>query len=84
MQPQSMGDEQQVTQLHLLAGFHALDRAPVDAGRVSQGLLSHALLDAPHADAVADGPAGLGDPVGQIGWHPSNALPTKIISQQQI
>jgi hypothetical protein len=39
----------------------------------------------PHADAVADGPAGVEDPlwVGG-GWHPTNVLAIMIISQQQI
>ncbi len=84
MYPQSVSHEEQVTQLHLVPALHALDRRPVNAGGVGEGLLRHVLVEASHADAVADGAAGRGDPLGQFGWHPVNALPTKIISQQQI
>ena len=56
--PQSVSHEEQVRQLHLVPGFHALDRGPVDAGGVGEGLLSHRLVEASHADAVADGAAG--------------------------
>jgi hypothetical protein len=82
--PQSVSDQQQVGQLHLAAGLHALDRRPVDPGRVGEGLLGHVLVEASHADAVADRAAGRRDPLGLIGWHPLNALPIMIISQQQI
>jgi hypothetical protein len=34
-------------------------------------------------DAVSDCPARVEDPLGLIGWHPANAILTKIISQQQ-
>jgi hypothetical protein len=37
-----------------------------------------------YADAVAGGSAGVEDPLGLIGWHPTNLLPIMIISQQQI
>jgi hypothetical protein len=38
----------------------------------------------PDADAVADGPSGVEDPLRVIGgWHPTNRLRTMIISQQQ-
>lgn len=84
MQAQSFGDEEQVAEFHLAAGLHALDRGPVDAGGVGEGLLGHALMDPSHADAVADGPAGFENPLGLIGWHALNRLPTMIISQQQI
>lgn len=82
--PQGVSHQKQVRQLHLVAGFHALDRGPVEAARVGEGFLGHVLVEAAHADAVADRAAGRGDPLGQFGWHPSNALPTMIISQQQI
>jgi hypothetical protein len=62
--PQGVSDQQQVAELHLVTGFHPLDRRPVQAARVSEGLLGHVLVQAPHADAVADGPAGLRDPLG--------------------
>jgi hypothetical protein len=74
--PQSVSHEEQVRQLHLVPGFHALDRGPVDAGGVGEGLLSHRLLEASHA--------GRGDPLGQFGWHATNRLRIMIISQQQI
>jgi hypothetical protein len=82
--PQSVRHEQQVAQLHLVSGFHALDGGPVDAGGVREGLLRHVLVEASHADAVADRAAGRGDPLGLIGWHPVNVLRIMIISQQQI
>jgi hypothetical protein len=81
--PQSVSNQQKVAQLHLLAGFHALDRGPVDAAGVGEGLLRHVLVQPSHADAVAGGSAGFENPLGLIGWHPANALPTMIISQQQ-
>lgn len=76
-------DKQQVAELHLLTGFHALDRRPVDAGGVRQGLLGAVHVQPADAHAVARRPAGVDDPLGMFGWHPSNALPTMIISQQQ-
>jgi len=82
--PQSVSHEEQVAELHLVPGFHALDRGPVDAGRVGESFLSEVLVEASHADAVADGTAGRGDPLGQFGWHPATVLPIMIISQQQI
>jgi hypothetical protein len=42
------------------------------------------LMQPSHADTVTGCPAGVEDPLRLIGWHPSNALPIKIISQQQI
>jgi hypothetical protein len=82
--PQCVRDEQQVAEFHLAAGFHALDRRPVDAARVGEDLLRHVLVQPSHADAVAGGSAGVEDPLGLIGWHPTNLLPAMIISQQQI
>ncbi|CAL9666277.1 hypothetical protein SUDANB1_07229 [Streptomyces sp. enrichment culture] len=84
MYPQSMSHQQQVAQLHLVTGFHALDRGPVDAGGVRKGLLGHVLVQPPDTDAVPGCPAGIEDPLRLIGWHPSNALSIMIISQQQI
>lgn len=84
MYAQRMSHQQQVGQLHLVAGFHPLDGAAVDARLVGEGLLGEVHVQASHADAVAGGPAGLRDPLGQFGWHPTNRLRTKIISQQQI
>jgi hypothetical protein len=82
--PQSVSHEEQVAQLHLVPDFHALDRRPVDAGGVGEGFLRHVLVEASHADAVADRAAGRGDPLGLVGWHRANVLRTMIISQQQI
>lgn len=84
MCPQCVSYQQQVAQLHLVAGFHALDRRPVDASRVGEGLLGHVLVQSPDADAVPCGPAGVEDPLRLIGWHLANALSIMIISQQQI
>jgi hypothetical protein len=84
VQSQCFRDEQQVAQLHLLAGFHALDRRPVEPAGVGEGFLRHVHVEPSHADAVADTAAGVEDPLGLIGWHPTNLLPAMIISQQQI
>ena len=84
VQSQCFGNQQQVAEFHLAAGFHALDRRPVEAAGVGEGLLRHVLVQPAHTDAVAGGSAGVEDPLGLIGWHPANALPTMIISQQQI
>ncbi|MGY1579117.1 hypothetical protein [Streptomyces sp. MN13] len=81
---QRVRNVQQMAEFHLGAGFHPLDRRPVQAAGVSKGLLGHVLVQPPHSDAVADGPSGVEDPLRLIGWHPANALPTMIISQQQI
>jgi hypothetical protein len=82
--PQSVSHQQQVAELHLVAGFHPLDGAAVDARGVREGLLGQVLVQPADANAVPGRPAGCGDPLGLIGWHLSNALPIKIISQQQI
>jgi hypothetical protein len=82
--PQCVSYQQQVAELHLVAGFHALDRRPVDAGGVGEGFLGEVLVQAPNADAVPGCSAGVEDPLRLIGWHSSNGLPTMIISQQQI
>jgi hypothetical protein len=83
MHPQSVGDVQQVAQLHLVAGFHALDRAPVESARVGEGFLGEVLVQPPDSYAVADGSSGVEDPLRLIGWHALNRLRTMIISQQQ-
>jgi len=82
--PQSVSHHQEVAELDLGAGFHALDRRPVQAARLGEHFLSHVLVEASRADAVTGRAAGCGHPLGQFGWHPSNALPIKIICQQQI
>ncbi len=51
---------------------------------MGEALLGHVLVQPAHADAVADGPAGVEDPLRLIGWHADNALAIMIISQQQI
>lgn len=84
MHPQCISNEKQVAQLHLATSFHALDRRPVETARVGEALLSHVQVQSPHADAVADAAAGVENPLGLIGWHPTNRLRTMIISQQQI
>jgi hypothetical protein len=80
---QRVSNEQQVAEFHLGAGFHALDRRPVDTAGVGEDLLRHVLVQPTYPDAVAGGPAGVEDPFGLIGWHALNRLPTKIICQQQ-
>ena len=84
MYPQCVRNEQQVAELRLRAGFHALDRRPVNARRVGEHLLGHVQVQPSHADAVTRGPAGVENPLGLVGWHPTNRLRTMIISQQQI
>lgn len=84
MHPQCSGDVEEMRQLHLGAALHPLDGAAVDAGCVGECLLSHVQAQPPHADAVADGLAGVEDPLRLIGGHLGNALPIMIISQQQI
>lgn len=85
MYPQGVCNEQKVAEFHLCASFHPLHGRPVDAGRVGEGLLGHGLVHPSHANAVADGPAGIEDPLRLIrGWHPTNALAIMILSQQQI
>lgn len=85
MYPQCVRHQKQVAQLHLVASLHALDRGPVDAGRVGEALLGEVLVQSPDSDAVADGSAGVEDPGRLIGgWHPANALAIMILSQQQI
>ncbi len=56
--PQRVRNVQQVAELHLLAGFHPLDGAAVQAGLVGQGFLGHVQVQAPDANAVADGLSG--------------------------
>jgi hypothetical protein len=83
MDSQCVRYEQQVRQLHLGTGLHALNGRPVDAALLGEGLLGEVLAQSPDADAVAGGPASVGDPLGLFGWHGLNRLPTMIISQQQ-
>lgn len=82
--PQRVSHTKQVAEFHLCPALHPLDRRPVEAGRVGEGFLGQVLVQPSHADAVPDGPAGVDDPLGLVGWHPSNALSIMIISQQQI
>lgn len=84
MDPQCVGDVQQVAEFHLVAGFHALDRRPVEARLVGEALLGEVLVQPPDSYAVADGFAGVEDPLRLIGWHGLNVLRTMIVSQQQI
>ena len=84
MHPQGVSNVQEMAQLHLRAGLHALDAAAVYTGLVRQGLLGHVHVQTPNADAVADTPAGVEDPFRLFGWHPCNVLRIMIISQQQI
>lgn len=84
MDAQRVRHTQQMGQLHLVTSLHALDRRPVDARTVGEALLSVVHAVPPDANAVADGLAGIGDPLGVVGGgHPHNALSIMIISQQQ-
>lgn len=84
MQAERVSNVQQMAQLHLVTGFHSLDRRPVEAARVGEHLLRHGLAAPPYSNAVADGPAGFENPLGLIGWHSANALPIMSECQQQI
>lgn len=85
MYSECVSDEQQVAEFHLAAALHPLQCGSVDAGRVGEGLLGHVHVQPSHADAVADGSAGVEDPLRVIGgWHPTNALTIMISRQQQI
>lgn len=84
MNPQRSCDVEQVAQLHFGAGFHALDRRPVEAAGLGEDFLCHVEPQSAHADAVTDSPAGVDDPLGLFGWHATNRLSIMIISQQQI
>lgn len=84
MYAQGVSHVQEMAELHLVSGFHPLDRAPVELGGVRQPLLGHVQVQSPHPNAVADGPTGIEDPLRLFGGHPRNALSIMIISQQQI
>lgn len=84
MQSQGVCHVQEMAELHLTAGFHALDGGAVESAAVRQGFLGHVEVQPPYSDAVADGPAGVEDPLRLFGWHADNALLIMIISQQQI
>ncbi|WP_435802271.1 hypothetical protein [Streptomyces mirabilis] len=81
---QRVSDQQEVAEFHLAAALHPLDGRPVDAAGVGEHLLGHVLVQPSHTDAVAGSSAGVENPLGLIGWHPTNLLPTMIICQQQI
>lgn len=83
MHAQCLRDPQQVADLHLLAGLHALERVAGQPGLLKQPLLGPAEFDAADTDAVADGPAGVDDPLGMIGGHSNNAAPKMILCQPQ-
>lgn len=83
MYSQRVRNEKQMRQLHLGTALHALDGRPVHAGCVRKALLGEVELQSAHADTVADGPAGVGDPLGLFGWHVVNRLRLMILSQQQ-
>lgn len=84
MYAQGVSHVQEMAELHLVSGFHPLDRAPVELGGVRQRFLGEAHPFPPYSDAVADGPAGVDDPLRLFCWHSRNALSIMIISQQQI
>jgi hypothetical protein len=65
------------------AGLDGLIRGPGDAGGEEHGLLSPVLVEAPDANAVADGAAFPQEPVVVIGQgrHSTNPMTKMIISQ---
>lgn len=83
MHPQRVGHTEQVTELHLGAGFHALDGRPVEAGVVGEALLGEVEVQPAYSYAVSGGPASVGDPLGLVGWHSPHALRIMVASQQQ-
>lgn len=84
MNPQRSGDHEQVAGLRLCPVLDPLDRAAVYAGRFGEAFLGHVEVYAPDADAVADGPAGIEDPLVVCGGHDSHAPPKIILCPQQI
>lgn len=84
MNPQRFGYPEQVAQLHLLAGLHALQRVAGQPGLLEESCLRPAELHAADADAVADSPAGVSDPRRMFGRHGNNAAPKMILCQPQI
>ena len=83
MYAQCIGHPQQVADLHLFAGFHALEGVAVQARGLPQVLLRPAEMDAAEADAVTDCPPGVDDPRGMIGGHLLHAVPLLILCQPQ-
>lgn len=84
MYPQRFGDQQQVADLRLFPVLDSLKRAAVDLGGLGKPLLGHVEVHAADADAVADGPAGIEDPLVVCGGHDSHAPPKIILCPQQI
>lgn len=84
MNPERFGDHEQVAGLRLCPVLDPLDRAAVYAGGLCQPLLGHVEVHAADADAVADGPAGIEDPLVVCGGHDSHAPPKIILCPQQI
>lgn len=84
MDPQRAGDQQEMADLRLFPVLDALDRASVQSGRFGQSLLGHAEVQPSHACAVADGPAGIADPLVVFGrLHDSHAALKIILCPQQ-
>lgn len=83
MHAQGVSHPQQVADLHLFAGFHALDGVAGEFRGFPQALLAPAEVVATQADAVTDRPAGFSDPRGMVGWHGVHAVPLLILCQPQ-
>jgi hypothetical protein len=77
---QDVGDSQESAQLHLSASLNVLDRAAVEPGGLPDLVLGEALASALGANAVAYGPASLGNPVVIVGQvsHPSHGGMIKV------
>lgn len=83
MYAQRVSHSQEVADLHLFAGFHALDRIAGEFGGFPQALLGPVEFDAADADTVADRPPGVFDPRGMVGRHALHAVPLSILCQPQ-
>lgn len=83
MYAQRVSHSEEVADLHLFAGFHALDCVPREFGGFPQSLLGPVEFDAADADAVADRLAGVFDPRWMVGRHPIHAVPLLILCQPQ-
>lgn len=83
MDAQRISHPEQIADLHLLAGFHALQRVAGEFGGIHQPLLRPVELHAANTDAVANCLAGLDDPLGMRLRHGLNAAPKIILCQPQ-
>lgn len=84
MHAQRLGHPEQVADLHLFAGLHALNRVAGKFSGLPQALLGPVELMAADANAVTDRLAGIDDPLGMVGRHELHAVPLLILCLPQI